>query len=153
MTDIEKNKASQIVDSWFWQPAEGHNYRYRGALRTLVRFYESVSMEPDVLKLVIEYLRDQELTGGISLMNRTVDLGSGWKAMDAWYQTAASEKWAGTESTKVRVYQVLMQAPSSTSPPQRTATRPSRPSPPAASRPTATTAGFRCASRTSSRRT
>lgn len=112
MTDIERNKASQIVDSWFWQPAEGHNYRYRGALRTLVRFYESASMEPDVLKLVIEYLRDQELTGGISLMNRTVDLGSGWKAMDAWYQTAASEKWAGTESTKVRVYQVLMQAPS-----------------------------------------
>ena len=112
MTQAETDIAREIVDHFFWQPAEGHNYRYRGALRTLVRFYEAASMEPDVLKLVIEYLRDQTITGGISLMNRSVDLGTGWKAMDAWYQTAASEKWAGTESTKVRVYQVLMQAPS-----------------------------------------
>lgn len=111
MTQAETDIAREIVDHFFWQPAEGHNYRYRGALRTLVRFYEAASMEPDVLKLVIEYLRDQTITGGISLMNRSVDLGTGWKAMDAWYQTAASEKWAGTESTKVRIYQVLMQPP------------------------------------------
>lgn len=112
MTDAERDAASAIVDQWFWQPAEGHNYRYRGALRTLVRFYESAPMEPDVLKLVTEYLRDQEISGGISLCNKLVDLGSGWKSMDCWYQTAAAEKWNGTDSTKVRVYQVLMQQPS-----------------------------------------
>ena len=111
MTTDEQSIARNIVDQWFWQPAEGHNYHYRGALRTLVRFYESAPMEPDVMRLVIEYLRDEEVDGGISLMNRTVDLGSGWKAMDAWYRTDETEKWNGTDSRKVRVYQVLIQKP------------------------------------------
>lgn len=111
MTEEEKQKAKQIVGQMFWQPAEGHNYRYRGANRTLTRFYESASMESDVVKIVIEYLRDQEIEGGISLAGRLVDLGTGWKAMDAWYQTSPGDKWEGTESTKVRIYQTLMQAP------------------------------------------
>ena len=111
MTEEDKQKAKQIVDQMFWQPAEGHNYRYRGANRTLTRFCEAASMQPDVVKLVIEYLRDQEIEDGISLAGRLVDLGTGWKAMDAWYQTSQSDKWEGTESTKVRVYQTLMQAP------------------------------------------
>ena len=93
MTEEEKQKAKQIVGQMFWQPTEGHNYRYRGANRTLTRFYESASMEPDVVKLVIEYLRDEEIEGGISLAGRLVDLGTGWKAMDAWYQTSPGEKW------------------------------------------------------------
>lgn len=112
MTEEEKQKAKQIVDQMFWQPAEGHNYRYRGANRTLTRFYESASMEPDVVRLVINYLRDEEIEGGISLAGRLVDLGTGWKAMDAWYQTSPGDKWEGTESTKVRIYQTLMQSPS-----------------------------------------
>ena len=111
MTDEETSIARQIVSEWFWQPAEGHNYRYRGALRTMTRFFESAPMEPDVMKLVIEYLRDEVIEGGISLMNRSVDLGTGWKAMDAWFRTDETEKWAGTESRKVRVYQILMQQP------------------------------------------
>jgi len=114
MTTDEQSIARNIVDQWFWQPAEGHNYHYRGALRTLVRFYESAPMEPDVVRLVIEYLRDEEVDGGISLMNKSVDLGSGWKAMDAWYRTDETEKWNGTDSRKVRVYQVLVQKPDAT---------------------------------------
>jgi len=111
MTTDEQSIARNIVDQWFWQPAEGHNYHYRGALRTLVRFYESAPMEPDVVRLVIEYLRDEEVDGGISLLNKSVDLGTGWKAMDAWFRTDETEKWNGTDSRKVRVYQVLVQKP------------------------------------------
>ena len=111
MTTDEHNTARDIVNQWFWQPAEGHNYHYRGALRTLVRFFESAPMEPDVMRLVIEYLRDEEIDGGISLLNKSVDLGTGWKAMDAWYRTDETEKWNGTDSRKVRVYQVLVQRP------------------------------------------
>jgi hypothetical protein len=113
MTADEQRIASEIVSQWFWQPAEGHNYHYRGALRTLVRFFESAPMEPDVMRLVIEYLRDEEIEGGISLLNKFVDLGAGWKAMDAWYRTDETEKWNGTDSRKVRVYQVLVQRPDS----------------------------------------
>ena len=114
MTTDEQSIARNIVDQWFWQPAEGHNYHYRGALRTLVRFYESAPMEPDVVRLVIEYLRDEEVDGGISLLNKSVDLGTGWKAMDAWFRTDETEKWNGTDSRKVRVYQVLVQKPDAT---------------------------------------
>ena len=104
-------KAKEIVDQLVWQPAEGHNYRYTRAVNTLTRFCEAASMEPDVAKLVIEYLKDEVITDGISLLNKRMDFGTGWKAMDAWYQTAAGEKFAGTESTKVRIFQVLMQPP------------------------------------------
>lgn len=114
MTSSEMETARQIVEQWFWQPAEGHNYRYRGAVRTLTRYYESASLEPDEVKLVIAYLRDQVIAGEISLCNKSVDLGTGWKAMDAYYRTDETEKWSGTESRKVRVYQVLIQAPSGT---------------------------------------
>ncbi len=109
----DKAKAAAIVSGWTWQPAEGHNYRYRYATRTLTRFYEAASMQPDEVRLVIEYLRDQEIAAGegISLLNRTVDLGEGWKAKDAWYQTTPGEKFANTDSTKIRVYQILFQAP------------------------------------------
>ena len=104
-------KAKEIVDQLVWQPAEGHNYRYTRAVNTLTRFCEAASMEPDVAKLVIEYLKDEVISDGISLLNKRMDFGTGWKAMDAWYQTAAGEKFAGTESTKVRIFQVLMQPP------------------------------------------
>ena len=109
----DKAKAAAIVAGWTWQPAEGHNYRYRYATRTLTRFYEAASMQPDEVKLVVEYLRDQEIAAGegISLLNRTVDFGEGWKAKDAWYQTTPGEKFANTDSTKIRVYQILFQAP------------------------------------------
>ena len=109
----DKAKAAAIVGGWTWQIAEGHNYRYRHATRTLTRFYEAASMQPDEVKLVVEYLRDQEIAAGegISILNRSIDFGEGWKAKDAWYQTAPGEKFANTDSTKVRVYQILFQAP------------------------------------------
>ena len=113
LTTTEIAAAKKIVEGLVWQPAEGHNYRYSKAVNTLTRFCEAASMEPDVAKLVIEYLKNEVITetDGISLLNKRMDFGAGWKAMDAWYQTAAGEKFAGTESTKVRVFQVLMQPP------------------------------------------
>lgn len=107
----DTEKAKEIVNQLVWQPVEGHNYRYTKAVNTLTRFCEAASMEPDVARLVIEYLKNEVISDGISLLNKRMDFGSGWKAMDAWYQTAAGEKFAGTESTKVRVFQVLMQPP------------------------------------------
>ena len=113
LTTTEIATAKKIVEGLVWQPAEGHNYRYSKAVNTLTRFCEAASMEPDVARLVIEYLKNEVITetDGISLLNKRMDFGAGWKAMDAWYQTAAGEKFAGTESTKVRVFQVLMQPP------------------------------------------
>lgn len=112
LSETERAAAAAIVNGWLWQPAEGHNYRFRYATRTLTRFCEAASLQPDEIRLVIEFLRGQEVgDGGISLMNRMVDLGAGWKAKDAWYQTMPGERWGNTESTKVRIYQVLFQAP------------------------------------------
>ena len=112
LNETERAAAAAIVNGWLWQPAEGHNYRYRYATRTLTRFCEAASLQPDEMRLVIEFLKDQEIgDGGISLMNRTVDLGTGWKAKDAWYQTMPGERWGNTESTKVRIYQILFLAP------------------------------------------
>lgn len=112
-SEEDKAKAAAIVGGWTWQIAEGHNYRYRHATRTLTRFYEAASMQPDEVKLVVEYLRDQEIAAGegISILNRSIDFGEGWKAKDAWYQTAPGERFANTDSTKVRVFQILFQAP------------------------------------------
>ena len=104
-------KAKEIVDQLVWQPANGHNFRYSKAINTLTRYCEAASMEPDVAKLVIEYLKNEVITDGISLLNKRMDFGTGWKAIDAWYQTAEGEKFAGTESSKVRIYQTLMQHP------------------------------------------
>ena len=111
LTAEETAKAKEIVNQLVWQPVEGHNYRYTRAVNTLTRFCEAASMEPDVAKLVIAYLKEEVVSDGISLLNKRMDFGAGWKAMDAWYQTAASERFAGTESTKVRIFQVLMQPP------------------------------------------
>lgn len=111
LTAEESAAAASIVANWLWQPAEGHNYRFAHAPRTLTRYYETASMQPDEIRIVIEYLRTQDLGNDkISLLNRTVDFGTGWKSQDAWYQTSPSEKWTNTDSTKVRVYQVLFQA-------------------------------------------
>ena len=113
MTDIEKQKAEAEIAKWFWQPAEGHNFRYRYAVRTLTRFYEMVTPAADTLRLILEYLRDQEISGTISLLGKSVDLGEGWKAKDVWYQTAAGDQFANTKQDRVRVFQTLMLAPDS----------------------------------------
>ena len=110
MTDLEKQKAEAEIAKWFWQPAEGHNFRYKYAVRTLTRFYEMVTPAADTLKLILEYLRTEEISGATSLLGKQVDLGSGWVAKDAWYQTAAGDEFAGTKQNKVRVYQTLMLA-------------------------------------------
>ena len=111
LTAEETAKAKEIVDQLVWQPANGHNFRYSKAINTLTRYCEAASMEPDVAKLVIEHLKNEVITDGISLLNKRMDFGTGWKAIDAWYQTAEGEKFAGTESSKVRIYQTLMQHP------------------------------------------
>jgi len=106
----DRAKAEAIVSTWVWQPADGHNYRFQFATRTLTRFYESASMQPDEIRLVVDYLREQDVSSGISLLNKVVEFGGSWKAKDAWFQTMPGEKFSGSDSTKVRIYQVLFQS-------------------------------------------
>lgn len=109
LSETEKATAEQIVGQWFWQAAEGHAYRYRHAVTTLTRFYESAPMEADALRLVMEYLRSQEGITSLSLNHKVHEYETAWDAKDAWYQTAPGQSWHGTESTKVRIYQTLIQ--------------------------------------------
>ena len=99
MTDADKAKAKQIVDSWYWQPDSWRR-------KSFVRFYESAPMSSDIFKLVLDYLKSETATS-IVMAGKLIELGETWKATDAWYQTMPAEKWQGTESTKVRVYQAF----------------------------------------------
>ncbi len=99
MTEADKAKAKAIVDQWFWQPDSWRRTSF-------VRFYESAPMASDVFKLVLDYLKSETATS-IVMAGKLIDLGETWKATDAWYQTMPAEKWQGTESTKVRVYQAF----------------------------------------------
>ncbi len=109
LSETEKATAEQIVGQWFWQAAEGHTYRYRHAVTTLTRFYESAPMEADALRIVMEYLRSQEGITSFSLNHKVHEYETGWDAKDVWFQTAPAQTWHGTESTKVRIYQTLIQ--------------------------------------------
>ena len=99
MTSEEMLKADSIIKEWFWQPDSWHR-------KSVVRYYESAPIQPDVLQLVIAYLKQQE-TDRLFILNKELPLGETWKATDAWFQTSPSDKWAGTESTKVRIYQAF----------------------------------------------
>ena len=99
MTSEDIQKAEAIVREWFWQPDSWHR-------KSVVRYYESAPIQPDVLQLVIAYLKQQE-TERLFILNKELPLGETWKATDAWFQTSPSDKWAGTESTKIRIYQAF----------------------------------------------
>lgn len=103
----EKSRAAAIVDRWFWQIDESRQYRFAGATKRIVRFYESAPLSADVFALVLEYLRSMENVSEISLNHKNVQLEGRWNAIGAWYATAQGAQWAGTESAKVRVYQAL----------------------------------------------
>ena len=110
MTEIDELRAEKIVAGWLWQMAEGHNYRWKGAARTMTLFYESAPLESDVAQLVIEYLKSREGVTEFVIAHKKWTFDNPWNAKDCWYQTMPGEKWAGTESTKVRVYWALVQA-------------------------------------------
>ena len=99
MTSEDIQTAEAIVREWFWQPDSWHR-------KSVVRYYESAPIQPDVLQLVIAYLKQQE-TDRLFILNKELPLGETWKATDAWFQTSPSDKWAGTESTKIRIYQAF----------------------------------------------
>ena len=107
LSEEEKSRAAAIVDRWFWQIDESRQYRFAGATKRLVRFYESAPLSADVFALVLEYLRSMENVAEISLNHKNVQLEGKWNAIGAWYATAQGSQWAGTESAKVRVYQAL----------------------------------------------
>ena len=103
-------KAQKIVESWFWQMAEGHNFRWKNAVKSITLFYESAPLESDVAQLVLEYLRTRSAVTQLVIGHKKWTFDEpGWNTKDAWYQTAPSEQWAGTESKKVRVYWVLVE--------------------------------------------
>ena len=98
MTQEEIAKVEAQIAGWYWQPDTWHR-------KSFVRYFESVPVAPDMLRLLIEYLKNQEMTA-VDLLGKSVDLGGAtWKATDAWYQTAAGDRWEGTQSEKVRIYQ------------------------------------------------
>ena len=107
MTKEEMTRAEKIIDTWFWQIDETRAYGYRGALNTITRFYESAPMSADIMRIVLEYLNSQEQMTAVSLNNKLVSLDGEWKAVAAFYRTAQGQNWAGTESSKVRVYQMI----------------------------------------------
>ena len=109
MTTEDEAKAKTIVESWYWQMAEGHNFRWKSATKSMTLFYESAPLESDVAQLVIEYLKSREGVTEFVITNKKWTFDKPWNAKDCWYQTVPSEKWAGTESTKVRVYWALVQ--------------------------------------------
>jgi hypothetical protein len=110
LSEEEKSRAAAIVDRWFWQIDESRQYRYKDATQRLVRFYESAPLSADVFDLVLEYLSTMEGVEEIQLNHKKVVPGGKWNALAAWYATAPGEKWAGSESAKVRIYQALILA-------------------------------------------
>ena len=114
LTTDEENRAKQIVEQWFWQMAEGHNYRFAHATKSMTLFYESAPLEADALKLVIEYLQTRTGLTELVVNHKRLAFDAAWSTKDAWYQTAPGENWAGTESSKVRLYWVLVQAAAGT---------------------------------------
>lgn len=109
MTESDEQKAAKIVASWYWQMAEGHNFRWKGATKSMTLFFESTPLESDVAQLVIEYLKSRESITEFVIAHKKWTFDTPWNAKDCWLQTVPSEKWAGTESTKVRVYWALVQ--------------------------------------------
>jgi hypothetical protein len=112
MSETDETKAAAIVAGWYWQMAEGRNLRWSHAVKSLTLFYESAPLSADVAKLVLEYLRSRDSVTELVVANKkwTFAASEGWRSKDAWYQTAPAERWNGTESTKVRVYWVLVAA-------------------------------------------
>ena len=111
MSSDDEAKAQAIIDSWFWQMSESHSFRWKNAVKAMTLFYESAPMSSDIAQLVIEYLRTREAVTDFLINHKKWHFDTpGWNAKEAWYQTAPGEKWNGTESTKVRVYWVLVQA-------------------------------------------
>ena len=108
MTSEDIERAKRIVASWLWQPAEGQLYRYKYAISTYTRFCEAPSLQPDEIKLVIDYLQSGYEEAKVGLLGKEYDFGGKWVAKSAWLQTMPGEKWNGTESTRVRIYQILV---------------------------------------------
>ena len=102
MTQDEINQVKAVVAKWYWQP---DTWRRRG----LTRYYESAPIRSDLLHNLVEYLKTEETTS-LMVLNKKMELGETWKATDAWYQTAPNDKWQGTDSAKIRVYQTLSPA-------------------------------------------
>ena len=111
MSNDDELNAAKIVGSWYWQMAEGHNFRWKNAVKSMVLFYESAPLESDMAQLVIEYLRTRTSVTSLVIAHKNWTFAEpGWNTKDAWYQTVPGEQWAGTESKKVRVYWVLVEA-------------------------------------------
>ena len=111
MSNDDELNAAKIVGSWYWQMAEGHNFRWKNAVKSMILFYESAPLESDMAQLVIEYLRTRTSVTSLVIAHKNWTFAApGWNAKDAWYQTVPGEQWAGTESKKVRVYWVLVEA-------------------------------------------
>lgn len=100
LSEAEQAKAETIVKGFFWQPGEIHRYR-------TLYFTEGASMQPDEIRLVREYLLGLGSLASLNVCGKLQEFPAAMKVLDVWWQTNPSDKWAGTESTKVRIYLAL----------------------------------------------
>ena len=99
LTSEQIQRAEAQIALFFWQPDTWHR-------NSIVRYHECVPVSSENLQILIEYLKEQEMTS-IGLLKKNVQLDGTWKATDAWFQTAPSDKWNGTDCQKVRIYQSI----------------------------------------------
>ncbi len=100
LSEAEQAKAETIVKGFFWQPGEIHRYR-------TLYFTEGASMQPDEIRLVREYLLGLGSLASLNVCGKLQEFPAAMKVLDVWWQTNPGDKWAGTESTKVRIYLAL----------------------------------------------
>ena len=108
MTAEDEARARQIVDGWYWQPAEGHIYRFAHALHGKVIYKDLAPAEADMVELVTQYLSSRTNVQQLVINNKLHTFTEGWDTKDCWFQTTPGNKFEGSDAEKVRLYWALV---------------------------------------------
>ena len=108
MTSDDEEKARQIVEGWYWQPSEGHRYRFRHALDGMVLYKELAPAEADMVALVTEYIRSRSDVRRLVINNKLHTYEAGWDTKDCWFSTTPGDKYEGSDAEKIRIYWALV---------------------------------------------
>ncbi len=110
LTSAETAEAKAYIENWFWQIDEMRQYRFEHATKTIVRYYEAASCDARLLRILLEYLSTEVGPAFVLLNNKRHVLDGTWKASGATYRTAPNDNWSNTPSSRIRIYQFLVQA-------------------------------------------
>lgn len=108
MTSEDEEIARQIVEGWYWQPSEGHRYRFRHALDGMVLYKELAPTEADMVALVTEYIRSRSDVRRLVINNKLHTYEAGWDTKDCWFTTTPGDKYEGSDAEKIRIYWALV---------------------------------------------